>query len=149
MKLSEREARLRYPGLVVASLGAQRKEKPNGEISARVLFDGTNGIHVNKKTRVRDQERSPIASDVKRYMREKSTIGEKTFALTADIKEAKYLGVKSGLGVPFTSIRSAPSASPQPRTGGRGLPQHWAARRSMFQARQLLLGIFSSRMTSI
>ena len=88
LKLSEGEARARYPGLVGASLGAQRKEKPNGEISAWVLFDGTNGIHVNKRTRIRDQERSPIASDVKRYMREKSTIGERTFALTADIKEA-------------------------------------------------------------
>ena len=88
LKLSEGEARVRFPGLVVASLGAQRKEKPNGEISARVLFDGTNGIHVNKRTRIRDQERSPIASDVKRYMREKSAIGERTFALTADVKEA-------------------------------------------------------------
>ena len=103
LKFGEQEARERFPGLVIASLGAQRKEKPNGKVSARVLFDGTNGILVNKRTRVRDQERSPIAADVKRYMREKASIGEKTFALTADIKEAhrqipiapddwKYLG---------------------------------------------------------
>ena len=41
---SEREAREKYPGLVVAALGAVRKDKPDGEYTARVLFDGTNGI---------------------------------------------------------------------------------------------------------
>ena len=55
LKLSETEARHKFPGLVVASLGAQRKEKPGGEVTARVLFDGTNGIFVNKRTKVRDQ----------------------------------------------------------------------------------------------
>ena len=48
------------PDLVIASLGAQRKEKPGGKVSARVLFDGTHGLCVNTKTRLRDQERAPI-----------------------------------------------------------------------------------------
>ena len=39
LKLIEREARIQYPDLVVAALGANKKEKPNGIISARVLFD--------------------------------------------------------------------------------------------------------------
>ena len=71
LKLSEDEARKRYPNLVVASLGAQRKDKKDGSYTARVLFDGTNGISVNKRVRVRNQERSPIAADIKRLLREK------------------------------------------------------------------------------
>ena len=43
---------------------------------------------MNTRTRLRDQERSPIAADLKRAMREKATMGVRTFALTADVKEA-------------------------------------------------------------
>ena len=92
LKLSEQEARSQFPNLVVASLGANRKEKPGGTITARVLHDGTNGISVNRRTRVRDQERFPTAADVKRIMREKAAIGEQSFALTADVKEATSPG---------------------------------------------------------
>ena len=88
LKMSDSEARLRYPHLVVASLGAMRKEKPAGVISARVLFDGSNGIPVNRRIRIRDQERSPVALDLKRFMREKACRGEQTFSLTADVTEA-------------------------------------------------------------
>ena len=56
----EAEARSRFPNLVVASLGAQKKEKSGGAISARVLFDGTNGNFVNTSTHLRDQERAPV-----------------------------------------------------------------------------------------
>ena len=86
--LSETEARLRYPDLVIASLGAQRKEKPGGKITARVLFDGTHGLSVNSRTRIRDQDRAPIAADLKRTMREKSKVDELTFTLSADVTEA-------------------------------------------------------------
>ena len=85
LKLTETEARLRFPDSVVASLGAIRKDKPRGVVTARVLFDGTNGIHVNRRTRIRDQERSPIEADLKRLMREKSQKDRRTFALTADV----------------------------------------------------------------
>ena len=67
LKYSEEEARAHYPDLVVASLGAQRKDKPNGEVSAS--FDGTHGLAVNTRTRIRNQERSPIAADFRRAMR--------------------------------------------------------------------------------
>ena len=43
---------------------------------------------MNTKTRLRDQERSPISSDIKRAMREKASRGLITFELTADVKEA-------------------------------------------------------------
>ena len=36
--LSESEAKLRYPDLVIASLGAQRKEKPGGKIYGSCSF---------------------------------------------------------------------------------------------------------------
>ena len=88
LKLTEHEVRSQYPNLVIASLGANKKEKPGEIIPARVLHDGTNGISVNRRNRVRDQERFPTAADVKRVMREKPTIGEQSSALTADIKEA-------------------------------------------------------------
>ena len=86
--MPEAEAKDRFPNLVIASLGAQRKEKPRGKITARVLFDGTHGLCVNSKTRLRDQERAPIAANLRRAMREKAKIDELTYALTADVTEA-------------------------------------------------------------
>ena len=84
---ASRFAKKRFLGLVVASMGAVKKEK-DGVISARVVFDGTNGSYVNSSTHLRDQERSPVAGDIIRFMREKARVGELTFGLTADIKEA-------------------------------------------------------------
>ena len=88
IKLSEAEAKARFPNLVVASLGANRKDKPGGALTARVLFDGAHGLKLNTRTRIRDQERAPISSDLKRAMREKAHQGISTFALTADVSEA-------------------------------------------------------------
>ena len=85
---SELEAKQRFPDLVIASLGAQRKEEPGGIVTARVLFDGTHGLCVNSRTRLRDQERAPVAADLKRAMREKANMDEMTFALSADVAEA-------------------------------------------------------------
>ena len=66
--MPEVEARNRFPTLVVASLGAQRKDKPGGIVSTRVLFDGTNGNFVSTSTHLRDQERAPVAPDLKRHI---------------------------------------------------------------------------------
>ena len=85
---SETEARKAYPNIVIASLGAQRKEKPGGKVTTPVLFDGTHGLCVNTRTRLRDQERAPIAADLKRTTREKAKLDELTFALSADVSEA-------------------------------------------------------------
>ena len=43
---------------------------------------------MDSRIRVRDQERSLIAADIKRILREKSRAGLRTFALTADVAEA-------------------------------------------------------------
>ena len=56
LNLTESEAKKRFPRLVVASLGAQEEKQPKEEVSARVLSDGTHGLNVNTKTRIRDQE---------------------------------------------------------------------------------------------
>ena len=71
---------------MITFLGPARR--PHGVATARVLFDGTNGIEANKKTRVRDQERAPVASDLKLVMRENAKRGERTLALVADVSEA-------------------------------------------------------------
>ena len=67
----------------------RHEEEKDGALTARVLFDGTNGTYVNASTHLREQERSPVAGDIKRFMREKARVGEPTFGLTADIKEAQ------------------------------------------------------------
>ena len=48
-----------------------------------MLFDGAHVIPANGRIRITDQERAPIAADVKRIMRVKSRSGVRTFALTA------------------------------------------------------------------
>ena len=58
---------------------------PSGAATARVLFDGTHGLAVNTRTKIGDQGRSPIASDLKRPMRVKHIQDECTFALTPDV----------------------------------------------------------------
>ena len=57
-----------------------------------MLFDGTNGNFVNTSTHLRDQERAPVAPDLKVLMREKAKTGDVTFGLTADVKEAHRQG---------------------------------------------------------
>ena len=68
--------------------GVVKKDKPRGIVSARVLFDGTNGISVNSRTRIGDPDRAPIATDLKRVVREEARQGERTLALTAGVAEA-------------------------------------------------------------
>ena len=52
IKLTEAEAVEKFPCLVIASLGANRKDKPTGVATARVLHDGTNGLAVNTRSRI-------------------------------------------------------------------------------------------------
>ena len=129
VEFSEREGRIQYPDLVVAALGANKKEKPDGVISARVLFDGSNGIAVNRRTRIRDQERALVAADLKRVMREKARLGERTLALTADVAEAHrqipihprdwhLLGCQIEVVGDENETKSGPSESPPPHTTG-------------------------------
>ena len=104
LKHSEEEARACYPDLVVASLGPQRKDKPNGEVSARFLFDGTHGLAVNTRTRVRDQERSPIAADLKRALREKAQFRQPTCRTHSGHKRSAQTITRASVRLAFSSV---------------------------------------------
>ena len=73
--MSESEPRRKLPDLVVASLGANRKDKPNGEVSARVH------ARTVGESETKQERRLPP----NRTLREKSKLGELTFALSADV----------------------------------------------------------------
>ena len=68
--------------------GPTERTNPQEKFQHASFFDGTHGLSVNTRTRIRDHERSPVASDLKRAMREKACQDEPTFALTADVSEA-------------------------------------------------------------
>ena len=54
---------------------------------------------MNTRTRIRDQERGPIAADLKRIMREKSRVGVPTFAFTADVSDAHKFQSRNRIGI--------------------------------------------------
>ena len=93
-KLTEHEAREKYGDrFVVAALGAQVKSgsKETGDLTIRLLFDGTHGVPVNKGIRVRDQDKSPAAQDIKRVLRELAEHSGPKFGFKVDVKDAHRL----------------------------------------------------------
>ena len=85
--LTEAEAKSRFPDLVIASLrGRSERRRLVGRLQHACCSTGH--MCINTKTRIRDQERAPIAADSKRTMREKAKLDELTFALTGDVIEA-------------------------------------------------------------
>ena len=159
LRLSAEEARQRFPGLTEASLGAIKKEKP-GEVTARILFDGTHGLDVNTRTRISDQG-APIAADVKRVLREKTKQEEPTFALTADISEAHrqvpidarewhFLGCQA---TPDSDVhvrtQSARSASHPPHNFGPRMLLQWDVSRGIWRGTRYTRGTCWSQMTII
>ena len=121
--LLEAEARRKFPNLVVASLGGVRKDKTIGEVTSRVLFYGTQGLSVNRRTRIRVKNARP----------------QPTFALSACLSEAQrqvpippqdwhYLGYKVTPGRTRSSTRWARSGSRPPHIiglGSQGLLDGW------------------------
>ena len=66
LRLTQEEAHSSYPNLTVASLGAIEKiADPQRAEDIRLLMDGTYGVGINPRIKVRDQDRCPTASDVK------------------------------------------------------------------------------------
>ena len=53
-------------------------------VKVRLLFDGTNGVPLSGKIRVRDQDRTPCAPDIKRVLREIASDGGWPFGFKAD-----------------------------------------------------------------
>ncbi len=88
LRLTEAEARERFPGLTIVSMGAVAKiESPQRTDDLRVVMDGTHGVHLNTHTKPRDQDRCPTSSDVKRVQREQG-LTRPAHGLAVDIKEA-------------------------------------------------------------
>ena len=70
IKLTAEEAAKKCARLSVNSLGAVEKGDQQGSLfGVRIVMDGTHGVQVNKRIRVRDQDLCPIAVDVKRVQR--------------------------------------------------------------------------------
>ena len=92
LRLSQLEAQLRFPGLVVSSLGAVVKsDQATGDtISVRIVLDGTHQVSLNNNIRVRDQDRCPTAADVRRQQREQSAY-RRGVGIAADVKSAHRL----------------------------------------------------------
>ena len=93
-RLTEDEAPKKYGRkLVIASLGAQVKSgtKEAGDLTIRLLFDGTHGVPINKGIRVRDQDRGPAAPDIKRVLIQQASQSGPKFGFKLDVKDAHRL----------------------------------------------------------
>ena len=88
--LSLAEAKHRYGSkLTVASLGALAKStSAEEEITLRLLFDGTHGVQVNTNIRVRDQQQTPGAPDLKLMLRHMAAEKRPYYGLTFDVEGA-------------------------------------------------------------
>ena len=86
VEMAEEEAKKTYgDSLYVAGLGVvEEKEK------IRVVHDGTHGVGINNRIKVRDQVRSPTAGEIISLMREKyeQNAGVKQFILMGDVSKA-------------------------------------------------------------
>ncbi len=91
LKLDPAELQRRWPDAAVASLGVLVKSLPDGSRKLRLLYDGTYGVDVNPRIRVRDQIRGPCTADVKRVLRAQSARPRPTVGLTVDVADAHRL----------------------------------------------------------
>ena len=89
--MTEMEARRRYGDeLVVAALGVQIKDDEGPELKVRLLFDGTTGIPVKGRIRVRDQDRTTAELDIKPIIREIDTQEARPFGVKMDVEDAHW-----------------------------------------------------------
>ncbi len=91
MRLPIAEAERSYPNLTVNSLNAVAKVDDSGAVTnVRLVMDGTHGVVVNRAIKQRDQDRCPVAGDVRRIQREQALSGP-ALGLALDVKEAHRL----------------------------------------------------------
>ncbi len=91
IRLTEEEAGFHFPELTVNSLAGIAKLDEHGDVSSvRLVLDGTHGVVLNRAIRQRDQDRCPVASDVRRVQREQST-SRGAWGLALDVREAHRL----------------------------------------------------------
>ncbi len=91
LRLTVDEAAFFYPNLTVNSLAGIAKLSEEGEVTnVRLVLDGTHGVVVNRAIRQRDQDRCPVAADVRRVQREQS-LTRRAVGLALDVREAHRL----------------------------------------------------------
>ncbi len=91
LRLSVEEAAFHFPNLTVNSLAGIAKVSEEGEVSSvRLVLDGTHGVVVNRAIRQRDQDRCPVAADVRRVQREQA-LSRPALGLALDVREAHRL----------------------------------------------------------
>ena len=83
-RMSEEEARERFPDLRVAAQGAISKS----DGTFRVVHDGTHGVRVNHEIKVRDQTRMPTIANMKACMEYASDIQGPHLSVQLDVKKA-------------------------------------------------------------
>ena len=72
-----------------SSLGALVKTTDaEGDPVLRLLYDGTHGVELNSAIRVRDQQQTPMAGDIKTMLRTLSASGPPAYAITFDVEGA-------------------------------------------------------------
>ncbi len=110
IRLTVEEAAFHFPSLTVNSLNAVAKLDEAGAVSnVRLVLDGTHGVVVNRAIRQRDQDRCPIAPDVRRVQREQALTGP-ALGLALDVKEAHRLPRVHPSDWTFQGCRSSLSA---------------------------------------
>ena len=129
--MTDAEAQRRFGDkLYIASLAViEEKDK------VRVVHDGTNGVQVNNRIRVRDQVRSPGAGELQALLRERQEVGggrngwhclEMPLRHTAGSRCDEKIGVfrvAASRREKYGSTRLAHTESQVQGTTGRGLPQ--------------------------
>ncbi len=91
LRLSVEEAAFHFPNLTVNSLAGIAKISEEGEVSnVRLVLDGTHGVVVNRAIKQRDQDRCPVAADVRRVQREQA-LTRPALGLALDVREAHRL----------------------------------------------------------
>ncbi len=91
LRMTEQEVKEKWPDAAVSSLGALTKQSADGTTKVRILMDGTYGVHVNDRIRVRDKDRGPGAPDIKRLLRAQSRRSRPTLGLAVDVADAHRL----------------------------------------------------------
>jgi hypothetical protein len=83
-QMPEAEARAMFGSkLCIAALGVVDETS-----KIRVIHDGSNGVHVNHKIRVRDQVRCPGAGELRTLIAERASRGLRSFAILGDASKA-------------------------------------------------------------
>ncbi len=91
VRLTVEEAAFHYPNATVNSLAGIAKISDEGQVSSvRLVLDGTHGVVVNRAIRQRDQDRCPVAADVRRVQREQART-RPARGLALDVREAHHL----------------------------------------------------------